>query len=161
MTLWLRARRASALICLLVAGLVAGSVQAEDHSLPGLQGGRLREADLARGNAIVIFWASWSPRCRDIVPRANAIARRWGQAAQVVTVNFQEDQPTVETFLATQKLAVPVYLDASGSFAKSKAISTLPGLLIYHDGVLAYQGKLPANPDNLLEQVLGPSRPRG
>ena len=29
-------------------------------------------AELEQGPAIVVVWASWSPRCRDVVPRVNA-----------------------------------------------------------------------------------------
>ena len=40
-------------------------------ALPGLAGGQLASADLAQGTHIVVIWASWSPRCRDIAPRVD------------------------------------------------------------------------------------------
>jgi thiol-disulfide isomerase/thioredoxin len=123
--------------------------------LPGLSGGQLTGAELARGATVVVVWASWSPRCRDIVERANAVASRWGGRARVVTVDFQEDPAAVEAFLRDKKLAVPVYLDRDGEFSKAHAVTTLPGLVVFQDGAVRYQGKLPADPDATLSQILG------
>ena len=123
--------------------------------LPGLAGGQLTGAELARGATIVVVWASWSPRCRDIVERANGVAGRWGGRARVVTVNFQEDPAAVEAFLRDKQLAVPVFLDRDGEFSKAHAVTTLPGLVVFQEGAARYQGKLPADPDATLHQIFG------
>jgi thiol-disulfide isomerase/thioredoxin len=138
-----------------LAGLVAQPAPAqESFRLSGLDGGALTEADLARGTTIVIVWASWSPRSRDIVTRVNPIAERWGGRARVVTVNFQEDGAAIEPFLAGKNLRTPVYLDREGIFAKRHKVFNLPGLLVFVDGRTAYSGKLPDDPDRLLSEVL-------
>lgn len=123
--------------------------------LPGLHGGQLTTAELARGTTVVVVWASWSPRCRDIVERTNALAGSWGGRARVVAVNFQEDPAAIEAFLRDKKLAVPVYLDRDGEFSKAHAVTALPGLVVFQDGAARYQGKLPADPDATLRQILG------
>ncbi len=123
--------------------------------MPGLDGGQLTAADLEDSPAILVVWASWSPRCRDIVPRVEALARKWSSKARVATVVFQEEADDVRRFLAGQELAVPVYLDASGSFAKKHAVTTLPSLLIFEDGEATFRGKLPVNPDPVIERTLG------
>jgi len=125
-----------------------------DVRLPGLRGGQLTSADLAQGNVVVVVWASWSPRCRDIVARANAIDAKWKDKARVVTVNFQEDAAKVEDFLRGQSLRTPVFLDSDGAYSKAMAVTSLPGLVIYHGGEVAYQGKLPADSDTLIERSL-------
>jgi thiol-disulfide isomerase/thioredoxin len=126
----------------------------ESFRLSGLGGGTLTEADLARGATIVVVWASWSPRSRDIVERVNPIAERWGSQARVVTVNFQEDGAAIEPFLAGKGLRPPVYLDREGVFAKRHKVFNLPGLVVFVDGHAAYSGKLPDDPDRLLSEVL-------
>lgn len=126
----------------------------ESFRLSGLDGSALTEADLARGTTIVVVWASWSPRSRDIVTRVNPIAERWGGRARVVTVNFQEDGAAIEPFLAGKSLRTPVYLDREGVFAKRHKVFNLPGLLVFVDGRTAYSGKLPDDPDRLLSEVL-------
>jgi thiol-disulfide isomerase/thioredoxin len=122
--------------------------------LDGLRGGELTSADLNRGAVVVVVWASWSPRCRDIAERANAIASRWGDKARVVTVDFQEDAPTVERFLSGQQLRPPVFLDRDGEFSKSMAVTSLPGLIVLRDGETKYSGKLPADVDSTLGDAL-------
>lgn len=137
-------------------GLVASvlPVGAQDLQLTGLRGEQLREADLAQGSTIVVVWASWSPRGRDIVERVNAIAQRWGGQARVITVNFQEDRGAVEQFLAGKSLSAPVFLDTDGAFAKKNAVTNLPGLLIVRDGAVAFRGKLPEDVDTTIGNSL-------
>lgn len=142
-------------LALLLGLTLAVPVPAQDFRLPGLRGGQLTEADLAQGATIVVVWASWSPRCRDIVERVNALESRWGSRARVVTVDFQEDRAAVDSFLSGKNLSVPVYLDADGSFSKKHAVTTLPGLLVIRDGNVAYRGKLPDDPSRILTEILG------
>ena len=151
-------------VCLLV-GAVAGAgllllggetpIEAQELSLSGLGGERLTDRELQRGATIVVVWASWSPKCRDIVDRVNAIERRWGAKARVVTVDFQEERSEVEAFLSGKKLSAPIFLDAEGAFSKKYAVTTLPGMLVFKDGNAAYRGKLPANPDAVRTDILG------
>jgi hypothetical protein len=142
------------LAILALAAGVALPVAAQDLRLGGLRGEQLREADLARGTTIVVVWASWSPRGRDVVDRVNAIDGRWGERARVVTVNFQEDRGAVEAFLRGKELRVPVFLDAEGAFTKRYAMTSLPGLLVVQNGEVAYNSKLPDDPDRVLVELL-------
>lgn len=145
-------RRVSSLLA--VGALVAGLAAAQQTRLPGLTGGQLTEADLGSGNWVVVVWASWSPRCRDIVERANALQQRWSGSARVVTVNFQEAPAEIEAFLSGKNLAPPVYLDRDGEFAKERAVTSLPGLLVYRGGAVRYQGRLPADADAVIADAL-------
>ena len=138
-----------------MAALLAPPAPAqESFRLSGLGGGALTDADLARGTTIVVIWASWSPRSRDIVERVNVLANQWEGRGRVVTVNFQEDGPAIEPFLAGKGLRPPVYLDRDGVFAKRHKVFNLPGLVVFVDGRTAYSGKLPDDPDRLLSEVL-------
>ncbi len=135
----------------LLLGLAANA--AENFRLPGLDGGQLTGADLARGDVVVVVWASWSPRCRDIAERVNALTRGWGNKARIVTVDFQEEPAAVREFLRDKKLSAPVFLDRDGEFSKAHAVTTLPGLVVFRDGTARYQGKLPTDPDATLHQA--------
>lgn len=140
----------------LLAGPLAllAPAAAQGPLLQGLGGERLSEADLAQGATVFIVWASWSPHSRDVVGRVNQVAQRWGGKARVVTVNFQEDRGAVESFLAGKSMGTPVFLDADGAFSKKYAVATLPGLLVIKDGRVAFSGKLPADPDRILVELL-------
>ena len=145
-------RLSFALLCL---ALLAGPAAGQGIRLQGLGGEQLADADLARGTTIVVVWASWSPRSRDIASRVSPLAQRWGARARVVTVNFQEDRKAVESFLAGKDFGASVFLDSDGAFSKKYAMATLPGLLIFKDGQVVYRGKLPDNPDQVIGELLG------
>lgn len=151
-------RNALRISIVVLALAVIGHAQptvAQLADLPGLRGSGLRAADLANGNAILVVWTSWSPRCRDIVERVNALQQRWGGQARVFAVNFNEDRAEVERFLQGKAINVPVVLDADGSLSKRNAITVLPGLILVQDGKITYAGKLPDAPDSLLAGRLG------
>lgn len=152
-------RKHRGFIALVCAGLllaVAAPVPAQrgDIELAGLEGGNLKESDLLEGASIVVIWASWSPRCRDIVERVNALHGKWNGRATVLTVDFQEEPGAIREFLSGERLRAPVYLDRDGAFSKKNAVTTLPGLLVYKDGRILYRGKLPDDADSLIAQVL-------
>ncbi len=150
---WTRGHVAVLMIGITMA--IAPAVADEDtFRLSALDGGAaLQPADIESGAVIMVFWAGWSPRCRDIVERTNAIADEWSGRARVVTVNFQEEPDAVREFL-DGKLKVPTYLDSDGAFSKQHTMTSLPGLLIYEDGKVEFRGKLPADPSGLIAQTL-------
>jgi thiol-disulfide isomerase/thioredoxin len=162
-TLTLRRRAASrrlpAFAAVLLAVVLLASLPAVAQpgggNLPALSGPALNASDLGSGTTVLVVWASWYPRCRDIVDRVNALEGRWGSRVRVVTVNFQEDRPTINRFLNGQSLRVPVYLDADGSFSKRHAVTELPGLVVIRDGKTLYKGRFPDDPDRLLERLVG------
>ena len=141
------------LACLLL--VPSGIAAAESFQLGGLRGGeRLTDAELGHGVTLVVVWASWSPRSRDIVARINPLAERFGSRAKLISVNFQEDRSVVEKFLAGKSLSVPVFLDSEGLFSKAYSVATLPGLLIVKEGRVVYNGKLPEDPDRVILEAL-------
>ena len=145
----------AAALSVLCLTLLAVPAAAQGIRLQGLGGEQLAESDLSRGTTIVVVWASWSPRSRDIAARVNPLAQRWGGRARVVTVNFQEDRKAVESFLSGKDLGATVFLDSDGAFSKKYAMASLPGLLIIKDGQVVYRGKLPDNPDQVIGELLG------
>jgi thiol-disulfide isomerase/thioredoxin len=141
-------------LVLLVMGALARLASAQEVTLSCLGGERLSEADLARGATIVVIWASWSPRSRDIVQRVGPIVSRWSGSARVVTVNFQEERQAVDGFLAGKGFGAPVCMDPEGVFSRKYNVATLPGLLVIKDGQVAYRGKLPDDADRVIADLL-------
>ncbi|HEY2295580.1 MAG TPA: hypothetical protein VGM86_33160 [Thermoanaerobaculia bacterium] len=146
-----RVRLGAAVLTLALPALAAlpALVRAEVVDLTCLGGGRLTDADLGHGTAIVVLWASWSPRSRGIAERVGALASRWGGRARVVTVNFQEDGAVVERFVG-KGLGAPVCLDPEGTFSHNYKVATLPGLVVLKDGQVVYSGKMPDDPDAVI-----------
>ncbi len=139
---------------LALLALLPAASRAEDVNLSCLGGGRRGDADLARGTTIVVVWAAWSPRSRDIAERVSSLVSRWGARARVVTVDFQEDRPAVERFLAGKSLGAPVCMDPDGAFSRKYNVATLPGLVVFKDGQVVHRGKLPDDADQVLADLL-------
>ena len=159
-----RRSRPRFLLCLpllLLKALPATPLPASDEppALEALDGEPLTASDLEQGTTLLVVWASWSPRCRDVAPRIDRLAETWSASARVASVVFQEEPATVRAFLGGSP-RVPVYLDASGDFCKRHRVTTLPMLLVFSGGELAFRGKLSANPDPLIRRVLEKRRPR-
>jgi thiol-disulfide isomerase/thioredoxin len=144
----------AALSLLLVSGAGSHLGAQPAWELRGLDGGSLGSGDVGSGATVMVVWAGWSPRCRDIVERTNDIASRYGRRARVVMVDFQEEAGEVSAFLDGKGARARVYLDGDGSFAKQHRVTTLPGLVVYVDGGVVYQGKLPDDPDSVLADAL-------
>ena len=145
---------AAALLAFVGAALAVAAGIPPGVRLAGLGGGELTSGDLAKGKTLVVVWASWSPRCRDIVERANALDARWHGEARVVTVDFQEDPAAIRSFLKGKSLKPPVFLDRDGEFSKALAVTSLPGLVVVRDGEVRYQGRLPADADAAIGEAL-------
>lgn len=157
--LGLRRRHAAALLGLLVLPLAgalgcARQAAAQEITLQGLSGGQLSEADLRRGAVVAVVWASWPPRCRDVVDKLNAIDGRWGSQARVISINYQESRADIEGFLAGKGLRVPVFLDTEGEFSKKYSKPNLPVLLVFRDGEQVVKTGLPDDPDPTIQSAL-------
>ncbi len=149
-------RLAVSLLAAAVALLAALPVPgwAEDVNLSCLDGSHLSDADLAHGVTVVVVWASWSPRSRDIAERVSAISRRWGSHARVMAVSFQEERPTVARFAAGKSFGAPVCMDSDGTFSHKYNIATLPGLVVVRDGQVVHGGRLGDDADQILGDLL-------
>ncbi len=155
-------RRASLLVLLALSLLLPprGAAQSGDRIvLPGVDGGQLTEADFRRGATVLVVWASWSPRCRDVAARLQTLERVWSSRARVASVVFQEEPEQVRRFLAGADLRSAVYLDTTGAFSKTHAVTALPSLLVFKDGQAVFRGRLPTAPDPVIARALGLERP--
>ncbi len=134
---------------------VSSGVQAQELRLDGLAGGKLGESELAKGSHVIVFWASWSPRGRDVVDRVNTIAERWKGNARVLTVNFQEDPAAVRAFLnGKAALQAEVFMDRDGELSKKYRVNSAPWLVILEGGRMSLSEKLPTDPNPAIARVL-------
>ncbi len=149
-------RRLVAFVAVAVALCSGPAVLGAELRLPGLDRGVLTEGQLAQGTHLVVFWTSWAPRGRDIVDRVNGLVDRWGGRANVLTINFQEDEAAVRSFLSGKAaLKAPVFLDRDGELSKRYHVNSAPWLLILKDGRTAFSEKLPSDPDAVVAEVMG------
>ena len=143
-------RRMLAAALLLACALSGALVAQASWELPGLGGGSLSSNDVASGTTVMVVFAGWSPHCADVVERTNALAGRLGGRARVVMVDFQEEPAEVSAFLEGKGARSAVYLDPDGAFSKQHRVVTLPGMVVYRDGAVTFQGKLPRDPESVV-----------
>ncbi len=141
---------AKALALALVLSSAASAAVAQGDGLSCSGGQRISAAELRQGTTLAIFWASWSPRSRDVLQRINAAADKWGSRVRVVAINFQEDPAEARRFLGGRALNVPVCFDVDGSFSQGYHIATLPEFLLLRDGAVVVRGRLDDDADGKL-----------
>ena len=109
-------------------------------TLRDLQG---REWSLAglRGKVVLVnFWATWCPPCRRELPDMQALFERFGPRGLVILAISDEDAEKVRAFVAAQKIAFPVLLDAGRKVNESMAVEGIPKSFLYgRDGKLVAQ----------------------
>ena len=147
-----RGRAIASLIGLLLLGPATSASAVDVTGLTHLDGSEVAASELP-DSAIVIFFATWSPKCRGIVAQVNEIEREWSATAPVYLVNFQEDRAAVEKFLDGKSTKVKVLLDRRAVFSKAHSITSLPGLLAIKSGTPAFRGKLSADAGPVLRSV--------
>ncbi len=142
-------------VVVLVMGLLVSAAAAPALDLSGLthlDGSEVLPGELS-DDVILIFFSTWSPKCRDIDIRVKKINRQWGQTAPVFLIDFQEDARAVEKFFEGKSLDVEVLLDPGATFSKGQKITYLPSLLAVKDGSTAFRGRLPNDVASVLRPI--------
>lgn len=100
------------------------------------EGAPWRLAD-QRGRPLLLnFWASWCEPCRTEMPALEALQARHAEAGlQVLAINVREHPATIQRFVQSTGLSLPVLRDADGSAAKACGVRIYPSTLaIGRDG---------------------------
>lgn len=137
---------------LLVAGLSLAGVAEEEASVFG--GVKLRDLDgvevgidslLAKGPLVLNFWATWCSPCRLELPHLEKIYLEFapqGVQFAAISVDQKVHIGRVKTFLDTQKMSLPTYLDHDTRLARGFKVRAIPTtFIILEDGTLYYQSK--------------------
>lgn len=102
--------------------------QAPDFTLTNLKGEKVKLSDFRGKPVFLNFWATWCPPCRAEMPLIQKLHQQ--KKIQVLTVNIQEDQQTIEKFLKKNHYTFPVLLDKQGKVANQYWIQGIPTTFI-------------------------------
>ena len=139
----------------------AGDV-ATPFTLPGLDGGCVRLADL-RGKPVVInFWASWCNPCRKEFPLlARTYAHDHGDGLEIVGVSFQDIASDARRFARGHHADWLLAFDGNGDVAKAYGIRPVPQtLFVRRDGTVSARIYGPLSARDLrveLAKILAPA----
>jgi thiol-disulfide isomerase/thioredoxin len=150
-----RHRAAFAGIAVLGGIFVAAPVVAQDGGIsigasapsPVVQTLQGKSIDLAqvagRGPALLEFWATWCPNCKELAPAMAAAAKKYGGQVRFVTVAvaINESLERVQKHAAAYPLPGTVVYDADGNAASAyDAPATSYVVIIDRAGRVAYTG---------------------
>jgi thiol-disulfide isomerase/thioredoxin len=88
--------------------------------LPDLDG-RIWDLAELRGRPVLLnFWASWCEPCRGEMPSLEMLAqRRTADGLRVLTVNYQDGERSIRSFLERTPMDLPVLLDRDGAATRA------------------------------------------
>jgi thiol-disulfide isomerase/thioredoxin len=149
-------RRAAALATLFALATAPRALRAQEVGLPvgtaapaaaveTLDG---RPVDLARAvagrPALVEFWATWCPNCKQLEPQMAALAARYGNRLQLVTVAVSVNQTPerVRRYVAARRVPGLVVFDRAGNASAAyDAPATSYVVLLDRAGKVVYTGQ--------------------
>lgn len=80
-----------------------------------------------RGRPVLInFWASWCVPCKKETPDLVALQDEWGDAAQILGINYYEAADTAQSFVDDYSINYPTPLDSYGEVTGSYKLRGLP-----------------------------------
>jgi cytochrome c biogenesis protein CcmG, thiol:disulfide interchange protein DsbE len=123
------------------SGLGRVGTPAPSLSLP-LLGGGTRDLVGQRGKVVVLnFWATWCGPCRAEMPELQQLSDDLrDQPFTLLSVDLDEDGPTIEAFRDELGLRMPMLMDQDGDVAASYGVRGLPAtFLVDQHGELRQQ----------------------
>lgn len=97
-----------------------------DMELPCFTGGQKVHTGQIRGPALLNFWASWCPPCREELPAFQRLADRARGRVHVVGVVNQDDRGAAQSLARELGITFPALFDREGALLARVARSALP-----------------------------------
>jgi len=96
-------------------------------TLTSLSGQAVRSADL-KGKVVVLnFWATWCGPCKEEMPALDRLRRQFDARDLVVlTITTDQQRDSIQAFLTSLGLSLPVLLDESRNVSDSYLVRGLP-----------------------------------
>ena len=169
---------AASLLAVLGAGLVRSDSDAKlsstsrlapEFELPSVDGaGTLTSASLRGKPAVVSFWATWCPGCREEHETLQRLARELAGRVSFLGISVDDDAAAVRDFLGKHGSAYPVAIDRQSRTASDFGAVGLPTtFLLNANGAVIATLQGPVDPSALrkvlealaTKQTVEPSHP--
>jgi peroxiredoxin len=92
--------------------------KAEDFTVDGLDGGKIKLSSM-RGKVVVLnFWASWCGPCQTETPEFDSVYRKiHKRGVDFVGIDFKDDRGNAKSFVQTNHISYPIAYDEEGATA--------------------------------------------
>ena len=124
------------IVCVtLVISLACTTAGADSHSAPdwtrqSLDGESIALSEVvAEQPVILLFWATWCPYCKALMPHIHSVKLEYGDRIRVLAVHFRDDKGDPGMFVENAGYDFTVIPDGN-ELAKLNEVWTTPGLLI-------------------------------
>ncbi|MBI3335438.1 MAG: TlpA family protein disulfide reductase, partial [Candidatus Portnoybacteria bacterium] len=96
---------------------------APDFILQKLGGGMITLSEFKGKKPVVVdFWASWCPNCRRDMPNLNRFYEKYKDKVEVIGINLQEKESTIQNFINSRGISFPIALDPRGEASRAFGI---------------------------------------
>ena len=112
---------------------------AADVTLPSTDGTSASIMSARKGgNAILIFWASWCPHCREELAHVNKdLAGIEGKGIQVILIDAGEDKDVASEYLMKHRINMVSFLDEENVLQEQYQVMGIPTVVF-----ISAQGKI-------------------
>src|SRR5262249_723950 len=121
------------------AGIQVGN-PAPDFQLATMDGAPISAADLRGQPAVIVFWTSWCPVCKEEAPRINALGAEYGaKGVRVLGINIKDSVARAEGGIKEFGIKYAVARDADASVARAYKVTGTPTIVFLdRKGVVRY-----------------------
>ncbi len=111
---------------------------APDFQLQSLDGKAVSLGSLRGKPVLINFWATWCGPCRGEMPYLQQIYRDWsGRGLEMLAIDVGENASTVQDYLRTNNLSLPVLLDINETVLNRYHIVGIPTtFFVDKDGII-------------------------
>lgn len=130
--------------------------QAPDFTLRELNGSEVNFTKFRDGKpAVVFFWATWCPHCREQLEEMNSRHSELEQKGiKLVVIDIAEDSEVVRKYLSKRIISLQILMDHTGELAQTYSIIGVPTyFLINPQGtVKSMDHSLPPDYEKILKE---------
>jgi thiol-disulfide isomerase/thioredoxin len=151
--LFRRSERSAALSAGPRIGMPAPDIDGEDFD-----GKRLRLSDYRGKVTVVVFWASWCPPCRAMIPHERELVETHrGAPFALLSVNSDEDQDQARAIMARQQMTWPNWKTSGTSdpIARNWGVKSWPAIYVLDvNGIVRYMNVRGPQLENAVDTLL-------
>jgi thiol-disulfide isomerase/thioredoxin len=148
-----RSERPATLSSALRIGMPAPDIDGEDFD-----GNRLRLSDYRGKVIVVVFWASWCPPCRAMIPHERElVVKHRSKPFALLSVNSDEDHDEARAIMAKQQMTWPNWktCGTNDAVARNWGVKSWPTIYVLDaNGVVRYMNVRGPQLDNAVETLL-------